>query len=55
MVGERNFVVKLGEREVGTAKTHFDASFHVNMLNEALDNAYRDGYNKGLEDGKKGS
>lgn len=37
------FRVMLGEHEVGVSKTDFDARFHVNAINDALDVAYLEG------------
>jgi hypothetical protein len=36
----KTFRVMLGDHEIGVSKTDFDARFHVNAINDALDEAY---------------
>lgn len=40
---EKEHVVVLHGHEIGTAKTHCDASFHANIINDALVAAYEQG------------
>jgi len=41
-VDEKTHRVVLGGHEIGTSKTSFDAQFHVNVINDALDEAVRE-------------
>ena len=38
-----SYKVMLGNHEIGTSKTGFDAQFHLNAINKALDEAYEQG------------
>lgn len=45
--GPKVFRVMLGKHEVGVSKTDFDARFHVNAINDALNAARDEGYRVG--------
>lgn len=42
-IDEKTYRVMLGDHEIGTSKTSFDAQFHVNAINDALDVAHLEG------------
>lgn len=42
-IDEKTHRVMLGDHEIGTSKTSFDAQFHVNAINDALDVAHLEG------------
>lgn len=42
-IDEKTHRVMLGGLEIGTSKTSFDAQFHVNAINDALDVAFLEG------------
>jgi hypothetical protein len=44
---EKEFEVILGNHVFGTSKADFDARFHVNAINDALQNAYEEGIIEG--------
>lgn len=37
------FKLMLGDHEIGTSKTHLDASFHLCAINDAIDEAFQEG------------
>jgi len=41
---EKEFDVVLGSHVIGTSKSDFDARFHVNAINKALQAAYDQGF-----------
>lgn len=46
---EKEFDVMLGDHVIGTSKTDFDARYHVNAVNDALQAAYQEGRAYGEE------
>jgi len=48
---EKGFVLMLGDHELGTSKTDFDARFHMHAINAVMEKIKRDGYNEGYADG----
>lgn len=50
-IDDKTFAVILGDHEIGRTKLQCDAQFHVNVINDALEQAYTNGEIGGYNEG----